>query len=397
MSETNTSNFSAKEPSLGYIYQIKFALLMLLTNAKELENPRVRIENLDDVDIHDINKTNLYQTKLHIKNKASLTDSSPDFWKTIRIWCEHITAGNVELDKTLFNLVTTSEVPQNSILFNFTKDNLPPKEIDNIIIDLDQIALKSSNKTNKKAYDIYLELEVKTKKELIKNIRIIDNSIDIKEVDDKIKKELIFSTYPNRLDALFEILEGWWLKKSIQNLTDEIDAIELEELLLKVTNIADSLKSDNLPNHFPEQIEVTDEDVDTMQSKSFIKQLDIIQVNIKSKAVKRAISDFRRAFDQRSKWLRLQLLNPDEEEEYDKKLEDYWRNIFDIMCDEAEDKSASELKKLGKEFYIEQFAKTCPQIKIREKFKEDYLTRGSYQMLSDAKKIGWHPNFKNEI
>ena len=397
MSETNTSNFSAKEPSLGYIYQIKFALLMLLNNAKELENPKVRIENLDDVDIHDIKKTNLYQTKLHIKNKANLTDSSSDFWKTIRIWCEHISQGNVELDKTLFNLITTSEVPETSILFNFTKETLLPNEIDNLIIELDKIALHSSSQTNKKAYEAFLELEVETKKEFIRNIRISDNSIDIKEIDSKIKSELIFSTYPSRLDALFEILEGWWLKKSIQNLTDEINAIELDELLLKIANIADSLKSDNLPNHFPEQIEVTDDDVNTMQAKSFIKQLEIVQINIKSRAVKRAISDFRRAFDQRSKWLRLQLLNPDEEEDYDKKLEDYWRNIFDIMCDDTEDKSSAELKKLGKDFYIDQFAKTCPQIKIREKFNEDYLTRGSYQMLSDAKKIGWHPNFKEEI
>lgn len=397
MSETNTSNFSAKEPSLGYIYQIKFALLMLLTNIKELESPKVRIENLDDVDIDDINKTNLYQTKLHIKNKANLTDSSSDFWKTIRIWSEHISHGNIDLEKTLFNLVTTSEVPEKSILFKFKKDNLSLEQIDSIILELDSIALNSTNQTNKKAYEAYLELEFETKKELIKKIRIIDNSLDITEIDSKIKNELIFSTYPNRIDAFFEILEGWWLKKSIQNLTNEIDAIESGELLLKIANIADSFKSDNLPNHFPEQIEVTDDEVDTMQAKSFIKQLGIIQINIKSRTVKRAISDFRRAFDQRSKWLRLQLLNPEEEEEYDRKLEDYWRNIFDIMCDEAEDKSTSELKKLGKEFYIEQFAKTCPQIKIREKFNEDYLTRGSYQMLSETKKIGWHPNFKNEL
>jgi hypothetical protein len=67
------------------------------------------------------------------------------------------------------------------------------------------------------------------------------------------------------------------------------------------------------------------------------------------------------------------------------------------MCDEAEEKTTEELKKLGKDFYINQFASSCPQIKIREKFKEDFLTRGSYQILADSKKIGWHPNFKNEL
>ena len=90
-------------------------------------------------------------------------------------------------------------------------------------------------------------------------------------------------------------------------------------------------------------------------------------------------------------------MNPDEEEEYDKRLRDYWKNIFDLMSDEAEGKASEELVKLGKDFYLTQFATNCPQIKIREKFNEDYLTRGSYQILSDEKKIGWHPNFDKEI
>jgi hypothetical protein len=168
-------------------------------------------------------------------------------------------------------------------------------------------------------------------------------------------------------------------------------------LQLKIANISDSFQADNLPNHFPVQLEITDEDVDSLKERNFLKQLELIKIKANSKTLKLAISDFRRAFEQRSKWLRLHLLNPDEEEEYDVKLHNYWKNIFDIMCDEAEDKSIEELIELGKGFYIEQFAKTCPQIKIREKFNEDYLTRGSYQMLADSKKIGWHPNYKKDI
>ena len=67
------------------------------------------------------------------------------------------------------------------------------------------------------------------------------------------------------------------------------------------------------------------------------------------------------------------------------------------MCDEGGSVGVDDLKKLGKDFYLEQFAKKSPQIKIRDKFDEDYLTRGSYHILSDAKKIGWHPNFNTEI
>lgn len=396
MTKTIT-DFSAKEPSLGYFYQIKYALLILLTQSKELDNPKVRIENLDDIEIEDVNTLQLLQTKLHIKNKANLTDASVDFWKTIRIWSEHINNGLIDLETTIFNLITTEEIPTSSLLYKFKSSISLDNEILEIIKSLDKISIESSNKINAKAYLAYQSLSVDNKKSLIKRIRILDNSIGITEINDKIKKELIYSTYPSSLDAFLEILEGWWFAKSIDNLTSRIDSISSSELQLKIANISDSFQADNLPNHFSVQLEITDEDVENLKERNFLKQLELIKINANSKTLKRAISDFRRAFEQRSKWLRLQLLNPDEEEQYDVKLYDYWQNIFDIMCDEAEEKNIEEVIELGRGFYIEQFAKTCPQIKIREKFNEDYLTRGSYQMLSDSKKIGWHPNYKKDI
>lgn len=396
MTKTIT-DFSAKEPSLGYFYQIKYALLILLTHSKEFDNPKVRIENLDDIEVEDVNTLHLLQTKLHIKNKANLTDASVDFWKTIRIWSEHIINGLIDLDNTIFNLITTEEIPKSSLLYKFKSNLTLDSEILEVIKSLDKISIDSTNITNNKAYLAYQSLSIENKKSLIKRIRIIDNSIGITEINSKIKKELIFSTYPSTIDAFLEILEGWWFQKSIDNLTSQIDFISSSELQLKIANISDSFQADNLPNHFPVQLEITDEDVESLKERNFLKQLELIKIKANSRTLKLAISDFRRAFEQRSKWLRLHLLNPDEEEEYDVKLHDYWKNIFDIMCDEAEDKSIEELIELGKGFYIEQFAKTCPQIKIREKFNEDYLTRGSYQMLADSKKIGWHPNYKKDI
>lgn len=391
------TDFSAKEPSLGYIYQIKYALLLLLTNSRNLDNPTLRIECLDDIDITDVNSTNLYQTKLHIKGKANLTDSSVDFWKTIRIWSEYILNGTIDIEQTVLNLITTENIPITSILYKLRDNILNDTEVQDIVDKLDSIAISSKSDTTKKGREEYQKLSIENKKKLIQSIRILDNSVDISEVDAKIKKQLILSSYPNHLDAFLELLDGWWLGKAIDNLTGKLDSIKFEELQLKISNIRDSFQADNLPNHFPEQMEISDEDVESLKEKNFLKQLELISIGINSRTVKRAISDFRRAFEQRSKWLRLHLLNPEEEEEYDKKLRDYWQNIFEIMGDEADGKADDELKKIGKDFYINQFATSCPQIKIREKFNEDYLTRGSYQILSDEKKIGWHPNFDKEL
>lgn len=391
------TDFSAKEPSLGYIYQIKYSLLLFLTNSRNLDNPILRIECLDDIDITDINSTNLYQTKLHINSKANLTDSSVDFWKTIRIWSEYISDGTINIDQTTLSLITTESIPTTSILYRLKNNIFSDSELQEILKKLDSIAISSTNKSTKKGREEYQKLSIENKKKLIRSIRILDNSIDMSEVDKNIKKQLILSSYPNHLDAFLEVLDGWWLGKAIDNLTGKVDSIKFEELQIKISNIRDSFQADNLPNHFPEQMEISDEDVENLKEKTFLKQLDLISIASNSRTVKRAISDFRRAFEQRSKWLRLQLLNPEEEEEYDKRLRDHWRNIFDIMSDEADGKTGDDLKKLGKDFYINQFATSCPQIKIREKFNEDYLTRGSYQILSDEKKIGWHPYFDKEL
>lgn len=391
------TDFSAKEPSLGYFYQIIYALLLLFRTSKELEEPVLRIECLDDIDISTVNSVNLYQTKLHIKNKANLTDSSTDFWKTIRIWSEHISKNLVDIEKTVFNLVTTENVPESSILNNLKDNNLSDIKIEEIVKSLDLVSISSNNRANEKAYEAYNKLSQDLKRKLIKNVKIIDNSVDISDVESKIKKEIAIFIYPEYIDDFYQNLIGWWFKNSIENLLNIKESIMFRELQIQINNIRDKYSADNLPNHFPQQLEVTDELANSLQDKIFIKQLDLIELNIGSKIVKRAISDFRRAFEQRSQWLRLQLLNPDEEEEYDKRLEDYWRNIFDIMCDEGGSVGVDDLKKLGKDFYLEQFAKKSPQIKIRDKFDEDYLTRGSYHILSDAKKIGWHPNFNTEI
>ncbi|RYY46938.1 MAG: hypothetical protein EOO06_13430 [Chitinophagaceae bacterium] len=394
---TIDTNFSAREPSLGYVYQIKYALLLLITNSRTTSNPKIRIENLDDIEIENIDSIQLFQTKLHIKSKATLTNASVDFWKTIRIWADHIKSGLIELESTLFALLTTESVSEESVLVNFKKENLNSKEIDHVVKKLDEISTSSNNQSIQEAFKAYGQLDINQKKILIARIRIFDASISIPEIDEKIKKEIAMFVYPKKVEAFIERLEGWWLKQSINMLQGKIEFVQGDELQHQISAIRDEFSADNLPNHFPDQLEITDIDLEKYKQKTFLKQLDLVEVRLNSHVAKRAISDFRRAYEQRSKWLRLQLLNPEEEEIFDKRLKDYWQNIFEILCDECTPLEVEELVIKGKEFYLEQFAKRCPQIKIREKFNEEYLIRGSYHMLSDKKKIGWHPKYNENI
>ncbi len=73
--------------------------------------------------IEDINSTNLLQTKLHIKSVANLTNSSPDLWKTIRVWSSAILDGKINPEKTIFTLVTTAKASDRSIASELCKSS----------------------------------------------------------------------------------------------------------------------------------------------------------------------------------------------------------------------------------------------------------------------------------
>jgi len=91
------------------------------------------------------------------------------------------------------------------------------------------------------------------------------------------------------------------------------------------------------------------------------------------------------------------LLAIDEIEKYETKLEKEWERIFDSIVEELEYMEICEENKIkcGREIY--KTIELDTQINIRKNCSEAYVMRGSYQMLADKLKVGWHPDFKQMI
>lgn len=108
--------------------------------------------------------------------------------------------------------------------------------------------------------------------------------------------------------------------------------------------------------------------------------------------------DYYRAFEQRSRWAREDLLVGDEVERYERKLVDEWDRYRLAILDEL-DSNATEaaLQQAGREIFnwMEQSA----DIRIRPSVSEDYVRRGSYHALADKDPaiIGWHPQFADRL
>ena len=236
-----TTNFSAQEPSLGYYHQIRFSLYLLLQN-KDKDNSCIKLENLDDIVIEDINRVDLYQTKLHINSVADLTDRSADFWKTIRVWSEAITSNLVDVESAIFTLITTANVGENSFIknfkVNFDGSNLfDTPDLKDALSKMQQISEETTNETNKKGYEAFKSLTEEQQKTLIANISIIDSSLSIEATLEALKKELKFSAPVGKIDLFLERLEGWWFQQCISMLCNQRDSIPLKELHQKISDI----------------------------------------------------------------------------------------------------------------------------------------------------------------
>ena len=93
---------------------------------------------------------------------------------------------------------------------------------------------------------------------------------------------------------------------------------------MKISDTRDLFMSDNLPDDFPDPLTIDEGEIVNYEEKMFIKQLRLIA--LKNNSLRNAISDFRRAFEQRSKWLRDNLIGIDEYDRFDKQLYDYWNH-----------------------------------------------------------------------
>ncbi|BAZ25527.1 hypothetical protein NIES4073_64320 [Kalymmatonema gypsitolerans NIES-4073] len=387
-----STGFSAGSQALGYMFQARYALYLILTNKEELE---LAVESLDDITFFEDenNPTELLQLKHHT-TKASLTDSSSDLWKTIRVWSTQLQENKIFLPDTLLTLVTTAKAPANSAAFF-----LRPVKARNAKLALEkllEVANKSNNESLTKSFEAFKALDNTQQQLLIDSIQIIDSSPDIIDITPKIKEKLIAVRREHR-DGVYERLEGWWFAQVVKHLRDDsVNFISGFEVRDKICEINDQFKPDALPIDFfdleiPEQPDISED------NRRFVAQLKEIAVH--NKRIEKAILDYYKAFEQRSRWAREELLFGGEIEQYEKKLIDEWERYMLALQDEMSNSDDNELeyKKIGRKLFnwMEQEA----DIRIRSQVTEPYVMRGSYHILADQKlpRVHWHPKFLERL
>jgi len=381
--------FSASDSALGYLYQCRVALVSALQRIRASDDFTVALETLDDVVFErDGQALDLLQTKHHRTRSANLTDASPDIWKSLRIWCEGV-ASNTFPAGTSFYLITTTEAGDGS-----TAQRLRVVGHDVVIARerLHATAVTSTNQDNKRAYGAFLALNEDQQRGLLEAVFVIDSSPTIAELDDCLRAELRWAAEKQHLGAFLSRLEGWWFRRAIQQLQAVgSSAILSREIEAQIDDLREQFKRDALP--IDEDILAATVDASGYHDRAFVQQLRLCDIG--AQRVLAAVREYFRAFEQRSRWLREDLLLVGELDRYEQRLTEEWGIVFERIKDDLGDETAEEaMVRAAKEVYRWVEESVFP---IRASVTEPFITRGSFQMLSDRLRVGWHPEFLDRL
>ncbi|OGR41950.1 MAG: hypothetical protein A2X35_11630 [Elusimicrobia bacterium GWA2_61_42] len=390
---TGAGKFSAADSTLGYLYQVRLALLWALRRLKSESDFLVSVETLDDVafETADGDIAELLQTKHHRKGIADLTDSSVDLWKTFRIWFEGHASGRIPPTAKLY-LITTATAP------NGTAASLlraSPRNVAAAQQALDAAASSSTNKVNLSAYTAYLGATPSGRGAILEKVVVIDASPTITDLDSELRQEVFWAVGKEHHVPFLERLEGWWMRRvRLQLTTATGDRIASSELEAQMSDLREQFKQDALP--------VDDDLLDftldpetkaAYEGYSFVLQLEIIKAG--KRRIAAAIRDYYRAFEQRSRWLRDDLVVGLDLHKYEKRLCEEWELVFEAMRDNLGDVAADEAKEHAARSVLAWAERAA--IPIRLNVTEPFVCRGSLHMLADEAKIGWHPEFSDRL
>lgn len=393
MSKKKLSDFSAAPHALGYLYQCRYALLLMLDRGRNDLDCQLSIEKFDDVAFEKSGSpTELIQLKHHLKASGNLTDSSPDLWKTLNVWCAGIDSGEIIPEKTMLFIITTEICPSDGIVAHLGPASLGGRDPDTALKLLEEAAPKTTSKKCEPGVQAFLNLAQSQRERLVKAIHVLTGSLQAPDLRQKIEEVLHYCTSSSFLSSFVDRVEGWWFSQVILRLSGrELSSIKHVSVELQMDDLRSQFQRDSLPIDYLDALPDPNYLQDAQQ-RLFVQQLQMIR--IANPLITRAIRDFYRAYLQRARWLGEGFLQAGEWDKYELSIKDEWELALELLKQQHNldllDESACSF--VGQTLYSQLMALPNPP-KIRDRCNEPYVLRGALHELADRVQIGWHPNF----
>lgn len=390
------SNHQAVEQMLGYLYQVRYALYLLLEN--DDEQAQIGIEKFDDISFsHDDTPEIMIQLKHHTKACGDLSDASTDMWRTIKVWADLVAADASWLESTKFIIITTAMAPCDSAASYLKPLTKSGERNANIAFNiLKKVTETSKNLKHDGYYASFKKLGNELGEKLINSIYIIDGSSNIIDVKADIRKIIRYGSLPKYENKICERLEGWWYDKAIEYLSSgQPTFISQKQIRSLIASIRDEYTEDNLPIDTPILDNIKIENLPENE-RIFYEQLRLICLS--NARINIAVRDYYRAFKQRANWIRDDLLYIDELDRYEERLVDEWQRLFLTMQEDLEEFGNNVDEKIKQRYGKALFDKIQDKdIRIRERCSDPFVMRGSYHSLANKISVGWHTDFESRL
>jgi len=382
-----TNAHEASASATGYLYQCRIALLMGLRAIPVNPNLNLSIEKFDDVAFDtDGSPSEAIQTKHHLGKSGNLTDASSDLWKTLLIWTKAVKADVSLPFRTNFFLMTTAGAPPESAAYHLraVKGERDVEKADRILLET---STSSTNEANAAAYALYVGTSDELRLSLLHAITVLDHAPNIVDVLEEIRLTLYHAAPKEHIANFVERLEGWWFGRVIDALVNghSIPVLAIDQ---RIDELREEFKRSALPVDFKNAHPASDVIAD-LDKRPFVKQLRRIMIGVPR--IEYAIRDFYRASEQRSRWLRQDLLVDGELERYEQDLKEAWEPRFQAVLDGLPTPCSPELKVEGGR-KVFQWAEQEADFPLRA-VREHFLTHGSLHILANRNVVGWHPDF----
>jgi hypothetical protein len=374
----------------GYLYQCERALLELISRASVQPGLTLFMEKLDDVHLAENgHPVEILQIKHHTGPGGNLTDDSQDLWRTLDVWIDVLPKLDAD-DAPEFAILTTSHAPEGSAASLLRSEDRDSERALRLLL---AVADNSTSKTTASARGRFKSLGLEGQTRIVSAMVVRDAEPPIQDLDDQLKGLIRIGVRPEHQDGFIESLKGWWYARSVALLRGSETAVAVNDLLNKIHDLRDSYQPENLPYDY-DVGDPTEAEQDSYATRLFIQQLRWIAAS--NDLLRVAIDEYHRAFANRSRWLRLGLLRPGELDEYEQKLVIEWKRQHAFMrAGLGSTPTEEESQRAGLDLW--RSVSDSSAVRIRERFHEQTLTRGTYHDLADRKQLGWHPLFADRI
>ena len=389
------ASHAAAGSAAGYLHQMQVALIELWERTPGDPGVSLSIEAGDDIEVRDEEDAAMVfvQVKHHVGD-GTLTDRSPDLWRTVAVWIDLLEIHGADKLPRLA-LYTTAVCGDGTAPMRLRPQTLVGSERDPVGAQttLEQVAAEDpGNETTQPARSAFLKLNDDQREALVQAIDVYDAGAKIDEFDARLRKAVgMHAPDPDAVAEFAARLYQWWMTQVIFMLLGRITSISGNELWSYVTELGDEVARRKLL--VDESLMASQPDPEEHESllvRTFVRQLQLVADE--STLFDIAVIEYWRARTQRVRWERDGDVTPDLMKTYFRRLHGEWTHAHAVMRARLKNESEADPRSAGLDLYDD--LPRHSTARIRPDFHEPVITRGSLHALADRREIGWHPDFE---